>query len=649
MPQLKQKIAAQQRKLWASVVVALLILGLALVALLYNERNSTIARETDRLLAQTRVIDANLGKQLEGVNAALNSVRAERRGWSLPTRASPSDSRHLSALVDAMPGVRTMLITDDQGKVIASNRAEVIGFDASKRPYFQMAKEGGRMEALYVSEPFKTTLGVFSLNMVKNWADDKGQFAGVISATLDPEYFDVLLRSVVYADDMQATLIHGQGRVLLTRPSNPTMEGAHLAVPGTHFSNHTQSGRSESLSIGWVEVTGDDRMIAYRTVQPVALQMNIPLVLAVSRQMAAVMAPWHYLALVCGLTYGLISVVILLSVYLLLRKQKALMDLTRLRELEAREHAERLDMAVGGADLGLWDVDLVSGVRRVNARSLEMVGDAPDSDGGTLEELMARVHPDDLPEAHAARMAHQRGLQDALIIEYRVRHRDGRWVYIHSRGKVTHRSDDGEPLRMMGTHLDITERKAAEAKIAEFAFYDPLTQLPNRRLLMDRLAQAQHASARSKQPAALMFLDLDRFKWVNDTLGHDMGDLLLQQVAERLLICVRQTDTVARLGGDEFVLILQQLGESQQDAAVRARALADKVLEALRKPMVLGDTEHVVTTSIGVAIFCGESQAPGELLKLADKAMYQAKAAGRNQVCLSPLQVEPSGELLPNK
>ncbi len=649
MPQMKLKLASQQRKLLAVVLAALFTLGLALVALLYDERQSTIARESERLVAQTRVIDANLGQHLDGINAALVSMRAELQGQPGRSRSNPDDSRHLRTLSDAMPGVRTMLITDDQGKVIASSRSEVIGFDASQRPYFQVAKAGGRMDMQYVSEPFKTTLGVYSLNVVRNWADDKGQFGGVITATLDPEYFQVLLRSVLYADDMLAALIHGQGRVLITRPSSPGIKGVNLAVPGTHFTNHMQSGRAESLSMGWVAATGDERIVVYRTVQPVALQMDQPLVLAVSRQMAAVMAPWRYLALVCGLTYGVISVVVLLSIYVLMRKQKVVMDLTRLRELETRELAQRLSLALDGADLGLWDIDLVSGARHVNARALAIVGDEHASGQGKLGDWFARIHHDDLPGAHAARLAHQEGHVAALVMEYRVRHKDGHWVHIHSRGKVTHRGDAGEPLRMMGTYLDITERKAADAQIAEFAFYDPLTQLPNRRLLMDRLTQAQHASARSQQPAALMFMDLDRFKWVNDTLGHDLGDLLLQQVAERLLTCMRQADTVARLGGDEFVLVLQQLGDNQSDAVVRAHALADKVLHALRQPMVLGDSEHTVTTSIGVTLFCGELQTPAQLLKQADEAMYRAKAAGRNQVCFSLQLVEPDDDLLLNQ
>ncbi len=630
MRQPSSKFSDHQRNLQAIVVSALLVLGASLAYLIYNERELALARESERLLHQIRVIDANLTQQLVGMNYALISVRNDGLASSTPERLRKEGSARLRALTDAMPGVRTMLLTNAQGQVLASNRDDAVGFDVGQRSYFRTAQAGAKAQTLYVSEPFRTTFNVYSLNLVRTWNDAKGQFAGIITATLDPEYFQVLLRSVLYANDMRATLVHGDGKVVLTLPENALIEGADLAVPGTQFSSHMQSGRLESLSSAMVRRTGDERLITYRTVQPEALHMDKPLVLTVSRELGAVLAPWRHLAWVYGLTYCLISAVVLLSMQLLLRKQNALMDLTQLREQESREQAERLDLALGGAELGLWDLDVPTGVRRVNQRAQEIMGHGPDDPVDSFTSWSARVHPDDLDAARQARMAHEAGQSDALVIDYRARHKDGHWVWLHSRGKVTHRGPAGEPLRIIGTYLDITERKAAEAQIAEFAFYDPLTRLPNRRLLMDRLAQAQHASARSQQPGAVMFMDLDRFKWVNDTWGHEFGDLLLQQVAERLQACVRQSDTVARLGGDEFVLVIHQLGDTLDEATRLVRAMADKMLGALRQPVALGAELHTVTTSIGIALFCGEECSAAELIKQADKAMYQAKAEGRN-------------------
>jgi len=180
---------------------------------------------------------------------------------------------------------------------------------------------------------------------------------------------------------------------------------------------------------------------------------------------------------------------------------------------------------------------------------------------------------------------------------------------------------------------DITQRKTAEDMIRHLAFYDPLTDLPNRQLLLDRLQQALAQSARSGQHGALMFIDLDNFKILNDTLGHHMGDQLLQQVAQRLTQSVRKTDTVARLGGDEFVVMVDDLSTDAEAAAFKARALAEKVLNTLREPFQIAGHQHFATPSIGVAAFDGGQSDVGELLKQADLAMYQAKTLGRNTLC----------------
>ena len=181
---------------------------------------------------------------------------------------------------------------------------------------------------------------------------------------------------------------------------------------------------------------------------------------------------------------------------------------------------------------------------------------------------------------------------------------------------------------------DITARKGAEDEIEHLAFYDTLTQLPNRQLLMDRLQHALSQGARHAKIGALMFIDLDNFKVLNDTLGHSEGDLLLQQVAARLSGCVRITDTVARLGGDEFVVMLEELGDDPQVAADKTQVVGQKILAALSEPYDLAGHPHHSTCSIGITSFSQDQQSIGDLLKQADLAMYQAKAQGRNAVCL---------------
>lgn len=189
---------------------------------------------------------------------------------------------------------------------------------------------------------------------------------------------------------------------------------------------------------------------------------------------------------------------------------------------------------------------------------------------------------------------------------------------------------DGQVMNYVGTLTDITVRKQAEEEIKTLAFYDPLTQLPNRRLLLDRLRHAMAASSRSSQSCALLFIDLDNFKTLNDTRGHDVGDLLLQQVAERLSHCVREGDTVSRIGGDEFVVILEGLSSNPLDAAGQAEKMGEEIRRELGRTYMLGGHSHHSSPSIGATLFSGHQYSSEELLKRGDLAMYEAKAAGRN-------------------
>ncbi len=195
------------------------------------------------------------------------------------------------------------------------------------------------------------------------------------------------------------------------------------------------------------------------------------------------------------------------------------------------------------------------------------------------------------------------------------------------------KNDKGAVTQYVSTHDDITERKQAEATINKLAFFDQLTGLPNRTLLQDRLKQTITASTCNCSYGAVLLIDLDYFKTLNDTLGHDMGDLLLQHVAQRLTACVRTEDTVARLGGDEFVVILVNLSENASGAVAQAKAISQKILAALNQPYQLKNAVCRSTPSIGATLFGGHLVSLDEVLKQADLAMYEAKESGRNAIC----------------
>lgn len=296
--------------------------------------------------------------------------------------------------------------------------------------------------------------------------------------------------------------------------------------------------------------------------------------------------------------------------------------------VEASLHSseDRWKFALEGAGDGVWDWDMRTDQVFRSARWKEIYGYM----NGELEETASAgrklVHPDDLTQMLEDTHAYLEGRKDLYISEFRLRCKDGSWKWTLSRGMVISRDAEGKPLRMIGTHTDISERKNAEAQVFRLAHYDQVTNLPNRILFLDRFEQEIKKTRRKKRLITLMYLDLDRFKEINDTLGHDMGDLLLKETATRLLTCVRNDDTVARMGGDEFTVILTNL-ENQ----LSAERIAQDILDKLSEPFHLGAEVVYITTSIGISVYPLDGSEVDVLLKNADQAMYAAKEQGRNR------------------
>ena len=267
-------------------------------------------------------------------------------------------------------------------------------------------------------------------------------------------------------------------------------------------------------------------------------------------------------------------------------------------------------------------------VLRINKAFAETTGYSPEEIVGQTPRLLRSGRHD---EAFYRQMWESINLTGAWQGEIWDRHKSGnqylKWLTIsavrNAEGGITH---------YIGTHYDLTERKKAEERINALAFYDQLTNLPNRILLVEHLNRSMAASLRSGSHGALLFIDLDNFKTLNDTQGHEMGDLLLKQVADRLKQCVRGEDTVARQGGDEFVVLLSDLGTGEPEAASTAESIAEKILEQLNLPYQIGHFSHHSTASIGVTLFSGNQSSVDDLMKQADLAMYRAKGAGRNIV-----------------
>lgn len=751
------KSVSQRRvREWLLLGFLLLGTGALLALLLWVERTNTENAERDRLEVQTRVIGEYLEHQFGGINNALQGIRDEVPSWQGVGFQERASSR-LKLLADAMPGVRLMGIVDAQGLLLAVSRPELLGADRSQREFFRTPKSRPDPGMLYVSDPYLGSRGVSSIMVGRVLLDHEGGFAGLVYAKLDPEFFNVVMRSVLYAPDMLTSLSTNEGQLFLSETSGKPLLQTDLSGPNSLFVRHRDSGEPSNFYRDTAQISGQDSLMALRTVNPATIKMANPLIIQVGRAYSAALQPWRDRMWLALALYGVLALVAVIGLHLRQRYLRTREQLRAQQQQLLRQNEERLELALEGAELGLWDRNFSTNVRTYNERWSAMLGYSSreiDGPGTAWQDLL---HPDDLAATSEALGRHIHGETSYFESEHRLRHKNGRWVWVLARGRVVERDADGLPVRMVGTQMDIsvrkhvekvlreseerfrslsdlssdwywetdeqfrftriegsqeattgmsphadigcyrwdvmtlnmsdadwdehraalqahqvfrdlemerldadgqriwvsvsgapffdeqghfqgyrgvgrniTQRKLAEQKIEQLAFYDVLTNLPNRRMLTDRLQKALASVARSRRHGALIFIDLDNFKDLNDTEGHDMGDLLLQQVAVRLRECVREIDTVARLGGDEFVVMLEELSPYAGEAAVQADVTGKKIMALLNQPFELRGQHHHSTPSIGIALFHDQVQSVDELLKRADLAMYQAKAAGRN-------------------
>jgi len=327
--------------------------------------------------------------------------------------------------------------------------------------------------------------------------------------------------------------------------------------------------------------------------------------------------------------YGLVTLLLLSlasSLLLFVRKNRQIALASR----QLGETMESLDRAQRIAHMGNWDWHIGENRLFWSEGIYRLFGIKPDEFGASYEAFVAGVHPDDREAVDATvRRALESGAP--YEIDHRIVRSDGAVRVVHESAEVL-LDDQGKPARMIGTVQDITERKQAEQALHEkdahleyIAYHDALTGLPNRTLLMDRLAHAASRADRAAGRMAVLFIDLDRFKTINDSLGHAIGDAVLQAASGRLKTLLREEDTLSRLGGDEFVILLEDLRDGQDAANV-----AEKIIQALEKVLVIGNYPLHISASIGISLYPQDGGDAETLMKHADAAMYKAKESGSN-------------------
>jgi diguanylate cyclase (GGDEF)-like protein/PAS domain S-box-containing protein len=292
-----------------------------------------------------------------------------------------------------------------------------------------------------------------------------------------------------------------------------------------------------------------------------------------------------------------------------------------------------LNMAAEASRLGFLEFNLINQKTQFSLPLLKELGLAPEEANPIqLSGWIERVHPDDRVQLKKYFQIILQGEQATIDLELRIMHKGGQWVWMQIRGRIVEQDESGKPKVGVVTVMNVTQRKEAEEKMRRLAFFDVLTGLPNRSLLLDRLGQALSGAMRSGIWGALLLIDLDNFKTINDTLGHEAGDLLLQETAQRLNSCLGEGDTLARLGGDEFVVMLTDLGGDPLKAAETTEIIGEKIRRVIDRPFDINPGKHRCLPSIGATLFDGREFGVEDLMKQIEIAMYQAKKSGGNRM-----------------
>ncbi len=342
--------------------------------------------------------------------------------------------------------------------------------------------------------------------------------------------------------------------------------------------------------------------------------------------------PWRFILLVSG-TLGTIIIGGLLY------HNKTLTHKIAVQRTTLKEREQQVDLLTSNMTDWVWTVDARNHFTYVSPSIKKLLGHEVED---IIDKYVdAVIHPSDIEHARAqlthlvaaGRNSESNNYRDATA-RFCLAHKNGQIVWTEAAVRVFFNAK-GEFAGAQGCSRDVGERKQAEDVIRQMAFNDSLTQLPNRRLLNDRIQQAMAGCKRTRQYCAILFLDIDNFKQVNDQYGHDNGDLLLQQIAQRLSSGIRDSDTLARFGGDEFVIVSEQLSQELDSAKHQALLIGIKLLELFDRDFLLRDARSHITTSIGISLFNDDTHSVASLIKQADIAMYQAKAEGRNRCVIN--------------
>jgi PAS domain S-box-containing protein len=467
-PALREQAHAEGRRRrleWAALIAALLLLGAVITAWRWHAYRAADRQEREQLHVQARSAAGHLGLLLQAVSKALQSVRVDARLADV-TSDPAAASALLGSLNDMATAAGSLQIADAAGVVRASSRADLIGTSLADQSCFRRARDRPDADLLYVCEPFKTATGVWSFSVLRTRRSDAGPFAGVVAATLDTVYLGAALPSALYASDMRAFLLSADGIVIVGVPAGALPAGTDLGRrAGSLFNRYRGADRADKTLEGTWQQGGVERIVAYHGVAPAGLRLDEPPVLTLSRGTASTFEPWLLTSALFAALWWIKAGASAVALHLVQRNRRALASQAEVLQEQRLEELERIELVVTAAQLSLWVWHVADNRMEIDTRWCAMVGCPADDLGRAAATWRGRVHPDDLAAVNEGRAGQLAGDRGAEQFEYRMRHDDGSWVWVLTRGKVVERDPAGVALRLAGTHQDITERKRAEEAV----------------------------------------------------------------------------------------------------------------------------------------------------------------------------------------
>ena len=609
---------------WAGAAVFVAAVVAVAGTLAWNARQAALADSEAQATRFVAGAEAALNRSLLAVDVLLASMD-ELLGLSnaMPKWLDPDTaSQRLRGSARQNLMVRYVAVLDGSGKALASSDPAGASLSVQLPAGFLESVLEQPVSTLMVSAPvvsFASSEKVLYFARHLRMADSSRV---VTVAELPVSALSSVLVQGVDISGLQVTLERATGQLLLSVPNREDVTAPTLAPP---------IGDLADQGLAWqapARLTGEPSLVVFRPIlyQDLRIAASIPL--------DAALAGWREQRDAIALTTALFIAMIFAAGVLALRY----VDRMSQARLAIAQSKATLDQALESMVSGFLLLDSQQRVVQWN-RQLETI--LPWLQGVIAPLMPFRAVLEATVEHHVPRLSDEERKRWVSQRLERQKHQPEPREQSYANGSTIQITERATPDGgLVISYHDVTALRKASTEIESLAFYDPLTNLPNRRLLMDRMQQAIAASVRSGQYGALLFLDLDHFKTLNDTRGHEVGDMLLRQVAQRLKTCVRREDTVARLGGDEFVVMLSDLSVHRDEAAAQARRVGEKILRKLNVPYTLGGNAHHSTPSIGATLMGGTLQSSVDLLKEADIAMYQVKSQGRNALCFFDPQMQ---------